>query len=74
MNERSLSELMSIDVVDRVTASMEISKVARKEESRYKVEDYLEMVSKNVVSFNTKFERVVRARLPNYWDIGGVLI
>lgn len=74
MNERPLGELRPIDVVDIVPTIMEISKVFQKEEAREKVEEYLEVVAKNVNAFNDEFYRIVREGFPSCWDYGGVLI
>lgn len=74
VNERMLSALRPIDVVDKVTIIMEISTVVQKEEVRVKAEEYLEVVLKNVDSFNTELNRIVRASLPSCWDFGEVLI
>jgi len=74
LNERLLSELRPIHVVDRVIAIMDISKVVQKEECRVKSKKYLEVVSKNVVAFNMEFDRIVRASFPNCWNFWGVLI
>jgi len=56
VNERPLSELKPIDVLDKVTTIMDISEVVQKEEARVKVEEYLDVVAKNVDSFNIEFE------------------
>lgn len=48
VNERSLSELRSIDVVDRVGAIMEITKMIRKEEDRVKDEECLGVGARNI--------------------------
>lgn len=57
-----------------MSAIMDISKVVQKEEARTKVEECLDMVLKDVASFNFEFEERVRVGMPIYWDFVGVLI
>ena len=61
---------MDINVVERIKTIMEISKVVQKEESMVKVEEYLEVVDKNVSSFNDEFDRIIREGFPSCWDFG----
>ena len=53
---------------------MEIYKIIKKEEARLKAKECIEVVTKDVATFNVEFERVVIAGFPNCWDFGGVMI
>ena len=57
VNEKPLNELRVIDVVDWVSAIMEISKVVQKEEAKAKAEECLEIVLKDVATFDSEFEQ-----------------
>jgi len=68
VNEKQLSELRAIDVADRITAILKVSKMIQKEATRAKVDECLERVLKDVVAFDSKFI------FPSYWDLVGGLI
>jgi len=65
VNERIVSELRPIDVLDNITAIMKISKVVETKEDRVKSKEYLHVVSKNVATFNTDFDKILREGLPS---------
>lgn len=69
VNEKPISELRAMDVVDRVIAIMEVSKMIQKEATIVKAEECLERVAKDVVSFDSEFKPRVRDGFPNCWDL-----
>ena len=74
MNERPISELRPIYLLYRDSAIMDITKVFKKEESRFKVEECLEIFITNVDAFQTVFERMVKVGFSSCWDVVGELI
>lgn len=64
VSERPTEELRPIDVEDRVSVVMGISKVIFKEEARVRVEQCIRVLQKEVASLNVEFDRVVQDGLP----------
>lgn len=73
VNERPLSELRPIGVVDGVSAIMELSKVFQKEEAKVKAKECLKMVHKYVNAFHAKFDARVKEGLPCCSNLVGIL-
>lgn len=66
VNQKPLSELISIYLVDRVAAIMEISKMVQKEDAKAKAKECLEKSLKDVVAFDSEFKQRIQVRLQNF--------
>lgn len=71
VNEIPTEEVRPVDIVDRVSVVIEISKSILREESRVRAEQCLGVAQKEVASFNVEFDRVVQVGLPNCWGSRG---
>lgn len=56
VNEKPIEELRPIDIADRVSVVVDISKVVLKEEARVRSKQCLGVVQKEVASFNVEFD------------------
>jgi len=70
VNERPLSDLRPIYVVDRVGAIMQITKMIWKEEAILSAKEFLRVVEGKVDALNKGFEALIRVGLRNGWELG----
>lgn len=73
LNEKPTNNLRTMDVIDRIVAIIEISKMIYEEVVRVKFEECLGNPLKSIVAFDSDFDRRMRAGLPSYWDVLGSL-
>lgn len=74
INEKSLDELRAIDIIDRTSVIMEISKVIQNKEARDRIEECVSEPAKFVVAYNSNFDQRTRAGLPSCWDFQGHIL